>query len=69
MAKDPAAVRLGSKGGKKSAAVRLQRMTREQREDIGRRLAQARWEKWREENPAKAAETQVRREKRAVGDK
>jgi hypothetical protein len=63
--KDPAAVRLGRKGGRKSAEARLPKLTPEQRQEIGRRLANTRWEKWRKEHPAKATKTEVRRQKRA----
>jgi hypothetical protein len=64
--KDPAAVSLGRKGGRKSAESRLPKLTQEQRQEIGRRLANSRWEKWRKEHPTKATETEVRRQKRAI---
>ena len=41
--KDPAAVALGRKGGKKGGRARAQSLTAEQRSDIARRAAQARW--------------------------
>ncbi len=41
--KDPAAVALGRKGGKKGGKARAARMTPEQRSEAARRAAQARW--------------------------
>lgn len=43
--KDPAAVALGRKGGKKGGAVRASRMTPEERAEIARVAAAARWKK------------------------
>lgn len=43
--KDPAAVALGRKGGKKGGLVRAERMTPEQRAAAARKAAQARWNK------------------------
>ncbi len=43
--KDPAAVALGRKGGKKGGAARAAVLTREQRQEIGRKGAAARWSK------------------------
>lgn len=43
--KDPAAVALGRKGGKKGGAVRASRMTPEQRSEAAREAAKARWSK------------------------
>jgi hypothetical protein len=43
--KDPAAVALGRKGGKKGGAVRASRMTPEQRSEAARTAAKARWNK------------------------
>jgi hypothetical protein len=45
--KDPAAVKLGRRGGLKSAEGRMEKMTPEQRSDIASAAAKARWEKWR----------------------
>lgn len=41
--KDPAAVALGRKGGKKGGKARAARMTPEERSQAARRAAQARW--------------------------
>jgi len=41
MRKDPAAVALGRKGGR----ARMRRMTAEERTDLARQAANARWEK------------------------
>jgi len=43
--KNPAAVALGRRGGKKSAAARMEKLTPEQRKAIARNAAQARWQK------------------------
>lgn len=43
--KDPAAVALGRKGGKKGGAVRAQRMTPEERKASAQKAAAARWSK------------------------
>lgn len=43
--KDPAAVALGRKGGKKGGKARAARMTAEERQAAARKAAQARWEK------------------------
>jgi hypothetical protein len=64
--KDPAAVSLGKKGGKASAAVRIPGMTDKDRAEIGRKLAKGRWEKWMREHPEKAAEAEARRYKRKM---
>ena len=45
--KDPHAVALGRKGGKKGGAVRASRMTPEQRSAAAKKAAQARWSKKR----------------------
>jgi ribosomal protein S12 len=42
--KDPAAVALGRKGGKKGGKTRAARMTPKQRSDAARKAARARWE-------------------------
>jgi hypothetical protein len=44
-AKNPAAVALGSLGGKKGGAARAAKLTPEQRADIARVAATARWKK------------------------
>ena len=41
--KDPAAVLLGRKGGKKGGRARAERMTPEERSEAARRAARARW--------------------------
>jgi hypothetical protein len=43
--RDPAAVRLGRRGGLKSAAARMKKMTPEQRSEVARKAALARWSK------------------------
>ena len=43
--KDPAAVELGRRGGKKGGKVRAERMTPEERSEAARRAARARWGK------------------------
>jgi len=42
--KNPAAVTLGRRGGKKSAQGRMQKLTPEQRSEIARNAARKRWE-------------------------
>ena len=43
--KNPAAVALGRLGGKKSGNARMQKLTAEQRSDVARKAAAARWGK------------------------
>jgi hypothetical protein len=43
--KNPAAVELGKLGGKKGGKARAERLTPEERQEIARRAAQARWKK------------------------
>lgn len=43
--KDPAAVALGRKGGLKGGKARAKTLTPEQRADIARKAAEARWKK------------------------
>lgn len=43
--KNPAAVALGRLGGKKGGKARAAKLTPEQRRDIARKAAQARWQK------------------------
>jgi len=43
--KNPAAVALGRLGGKKGGVARMQKLTPEQRKEIARKAAQARWTK------------------------
>lgn len=43
--KDPAAVALGRKGGLKGGKARAEKLTAEQRSEISRRAAAARWNK------------------------
>lgn len=43
--KDPAAVALGRKGGLKGGAARAKKLTKEQRSEIAKRAAKARWDR------------------------
>ena len=43
--KDPAAVSLGRKGGLKGGKARAEKLTPEQRRDIAKKAAKARWKK------------------------
>jgi len=43
--KNPAAVALGSLGGRKGGKARAAKLTAERRQEIARKAAQARWEK------------------------
>jgi len=43
--KNPHAVALGRKGGKKSAVARMKKLTPEQRREIARKAVEARWRK------------------------
>ncbi|MGD2110509.1 MAG: hypothetical protein PVI86_14100 [Phycisphaerae bacterium] len=43
--KDPAAVALGRKGGKKGGKARAEKLTPERRREIAQKAAQARWKK------------------------
>ena len=43
--KDPAAVALGRKGGLKGGAARAKALTKEQRSEIAKKAAAARWKK------------------------
>jgi hypothetical protein len=43
--KDPLAVELGRRGGLKGGVARAKKLTPEQRQEIARRAARARWEK------------------------
>jgi hypothetical protein len=52
MRKNPAAVALGRKGGKKGGPARAAKMTAEERSDSARKAVQARWAK----KKAKAAD-------------
>lgn len=54
--KDPAAVRLGRKGGTNSRA----NMSEAQASDLGRSAVSERWRRYYEENPDKWAERQAR---------
>ncbi len=46
--KNPAAVELGRLGGKKGGKARAEKLTPEQRKEIARKAAKARWEKKKE---------------------
>jgi hypothetical protein len=50
--KNPAAVELGQLGGKKGGKARAKKLTPEQRQEIARRAAQARWKKAKSERDA-----------------
>lgn len=43
--KDPAAVELGRRGGKKGGKARAERMTPEERSEAARKAARARWDR------------------------
>jgi hypothetical protein len=43
--RNPAAVELGKLGGQKGGKARANKLTREERQEIARRAAQARWKK------------------------
>ena len=43
--KDPAAVELGRRGGKKGGKARAAKLTRKQRQEIARKAAKTRWSK------------------------
>jgi hypothetical protein len=47
--KNPAAVALGKLGGQKGGKARAEKLTPEQRSEIAKKAAQARWAKKREE--------------------
>ena len=47
--KNPAAVELGRLGGLKGGKARAEKLTPEQRKEIARKAAKARWEKKRRE--------------------
>lgn len=57
-AKDPAAVALGRKGGKKGGVARAAKLTAEQRSEIARKAVQARWDRANSdrEHPAKSGQ-------------
>jgi hypothetical protein len=46
--KNPAAVELGRRGGKKGGPARAAKMTPEERSESARKAVNARWAKWRE---------------------
>jgi hypothetical protein len=49
--KHPLLVKLGRQGGKKSAKARMEKLTPDQRTEIARRAAQARWSRKRAARP------------------
>ena len=49
--KNPAAVALGRKGGKKGGPARAAKLTPEQRSESARKAVQARWSKARRDSP------------------
>ena len=66
--KDPAAVALGRKGGKKGGPARAAKLTPEQRSESARRAVQARWGKnqGNQGNKAKPAPAAVDASKKAL---
>lgn len=50
--KDPAAVALGRKGGKKGGPARAAKLTAEERSESARKAVQARWKKAKEKGPS-----------------
>ncbi|SPP64728.1 hypothetical protein [Nitrospira lenta] len=48
--KDPAAVALGRKGGKKGGPARAAKLTAEERSESARKAVQARWKKAKEKD-------------------
>lgn len=58
--KDPAAVSLGRRGGKKGGKARARNLSKERLSEIGREGAEARWAKYREE-AKKATEEKARK--------
>jgi hypothetical protein len=51
--KNPAAVALGRKGGKKGGPARAAKMTPEERSESARQAVTARWERYREQEKKK----------------
>ena len=52
--KNPAAVALGRKGGKKGGKARWEGVSAQERQEILRRAAQARWDKAKKGKPGSA---------------
>jgi hypothetical protein len=50
--KNPAAVALGKLGGRKGGKARAEKLTPEQRSEIAREAAKARWAKKRQQEPS-----------------
>jgi len=63
--KNPAAVALGRRGGANSRKY----IGKDEASELARKAIDARWEKWRAENPEMAAASEARRAKRAVAKK
>jgi hypothetical protein len=63
--KNPAAVALGRLGGKKKVPKGLSRMDAEQAASIRKAGAAARWERWRKDNPDKAAAAREAKRRKA----
>lgn len=59
--KDPAAVSLGRRGGLKGGRARMDAMTPEQRTELGRKAAAARWGKTEETPPPTLARSKGKR--------
>jgi hypothetical protein len=59
--KDAAAASLGKRGG----LARARKLSPRELSEQGRKAVLARWEKWKKENPAKAAATEKRRQRRS----
>jgi hypothetical protein len=51
--KNPAAVALGARGGKKGGKARMAQLTPEQRSDLARKAVLARWAKQKAKGPKK----------------
>lgn len=66
--KDPAAVALGRKGGKKGGPARAAKLTPEQRSESARKAVQARWGKGlrKQANEANPATTTINTSKKAL---
>jgi hypothetical protein len=59
--KDPAAVALGRKGGKKGGFARAASMTPKQRSESARKAVQARWAKAKDENELRRLTEELQR--------
>lgn len=64
--KDPAAVALGRKGGKKGGPARAAKLTPEERSKIARKAVRARWDKVNAERERLMLKTEMRKQHRPV---